>query len=291
MIRRLVALVLALASWAAQASPGIVITDDRGRHVELAAPARRIVTLSPSLTESVCALGACGRLVGVDRFSNWPDSVLALPRLGGLEDTPVERVVALKPDLVLAAGSVRVIERLESLGLRVVALEPRSFADMQRVLGQVAAALGDAPAGAVLWQRLQARMHAAAARVPPAQRGRSVYFEVASAPYAAGEASFVGETLAALGMKNIVPAALGTFPKLNPEFVVRAQPQVVMASARALADMGQRPGWASMTALRERQACGFEATAWDTMVRAGPRLADAAEAMAECLAGLERASR
>lgn len=289
-MRTLLSILLALASGLAQAA-GIVITDDRGRHIELPAPARRVVTLSPSLTESVCALGGCNRLVGVDRFSNWPDSVLALPRLGGLEDTPVERVVALKPDLVLAAGSVRVIERLESLGLRVAALEPRSFADMQRVLAQVGAALGDAPAGAALWQRLQARVHAAAARVPPAQRGRSVYFEVASAPYAAGEASFVGETLAALGMKNVVPAALGPFPKLNPEFVVRAQPQVLMASARALAEMGARPGWGAIGALRERQGCGFEAAAWDTMVRAGPRLADAAEAMADCLAGLERASR
>jgi iron complex transport system substrate-binding protein len=279
-------LLLALLLAAAPARAGIVVQDDRGRSVELPAAAQRIVTLSPSLTETVCALGACARLVGVDRYSNWPADIAALPRLGGLEDTQIERIVALKPDLVLAAGSIRAVDRLEALGLRVVTLEPRSLKDMQRVITQVALALGDAPAGTALWQRLQARLAAAAARVPPAQRGRTVYLEVASAPYAAGEASFVGEVLSQLGLSNVVPAHLGPFPQLNPEFVVRAQPQLVMASTRALAGMAQRPGWQAITALREQQACGFDAAPWDTLMRAGPRLADGAEAVADCLARL-----
>ena len=270
----------------ASAHAGVSVLDDRGHRIELPAPAQRVVTLSPSLTETVCALGACGRLVGVDRYSNWPAQVQQLPRLGGLEDTQIERIVALKPDLVLAAGSIRAIDRLEALGLRVLALEPRSLRDMQRVITQVALALGDAPAGAALWQRLQARLAVAAARVPAAQRGRSVYLEVASAPYAAGRASFVGEVLAQLGLVNIVPVDLGPFPKLNPEFVVRAQPQLVMATVRTLAEMPQRPGWSALDALREQQTCAFDAVPWDTLMRAGPRLADGAEAIADCLARL-----
>ena len=268
------------------AHAGIVVQDDRGRSVALPAAARRIVTLSPSLTETVCALGACARLVGVDRYSNWPADIAALPRLGGLEDTQIERIVALRPDVVLAAGSIRAVDRLEALGLRVVTLEPRSLRDMQRVITQVALALGDAPAGAALWQRLQARLAVAAARVPAAQRGRSVYLEVASAPYAAGRASFVGEVLAQLGLVNIVPVDLGPFPKLNPEFVVRAQPQLVMATVRTLAEMPQRPGWSALDALREQQTCAFDPAPWDTLMRAGPRLADGAEAIADCLARL-----
>jgi len=283
-LRRAVFTSLLLALLPARA--GTVVHDDRGRSVELPAAAQRIVTLSPSLTETVCALGACARLVGVDRYSNWPADIAALPRLGGLEDTQIERIVALKPDLVLAAGSIRAVDRLEALGLRVVTLEPRSLKDMQRVISQVALALGDTPAGAALWQRLQARLAAAAARVPVAQRGRKVYFEVASAPYAAGEASFVGEVLSQLGLSNVVPAHLGPFPQLNPEFVVRAQPALVMATARTLAEMPQRPGWSAIAALREHQTCGFEAAPWDTLMRAGPRLADGAEAVADCLARL-----
>jgi iron complex transport system substrate-binding protein len=279
------------AAAAAAGHPAVTVLDDRGRSVELPGPALRVVTLSPSLTETVCSLGACDRLVGVDRFSNWPASVRGLPQLGGLEDTPIERIVALKPDLVLAAGSIRAIDRLEALGLRVVALEAKSLRDTQRVIAQVALALGEPAAGDALWQRMRQRLGAAAARVPVGLRGHSVYFEVASVPYAAGEASFVGETLAQLGLRNIVPATMGPFPQLNPEFVVRAQPQLVMASARALAEMPSRPGWSAIAALRDHRSCGFAAAPWDTLVRAGPRLADGAEALADCLAALEPGTR
>jgi iron complex transport system substrate-binding protein len=276
-----------LLSWAGPAAATSIVVD-RGRTIELRAPPQRVVSLLPSLTETVCALQACGRLVGVDRFSSFPASVRTLPQLGGLEDTQIERLVALKPDLVLAAGSSRAIDRLEALGLRVVALEPKSLQDTERVILQVARVLGDAAAGPALWQAMQRRIDAAAARVPAAVRGQKVYFEVASAPYAAGEASFVGETLARLGMGNIVPAALGPFPKLNPEFVVRAQPDIVMATQRALAEMPARPGWATLRALREARQCGFASEPWDTLVRPGPRLAEGAELLADCLAGLAR---
>jgi iron complex transport system substrate-binding protein len=275
----------------AQTPVGPTLLDDRGVEHRLPAPPQRIVSLLPSLTETVCALQACKRLVGTDRYSNWPASVQALPKLGGLEDTQIERLVALKPDLVLVASSARAIDRLEALGLRVVVLEPRTLQDTERVIVQVARALGDAPAGPALWQQLQARVAAAAARVPLTLRGRKVYFEVASAPYAASEASFVGENLARLGMGNIVPAALGPFPKLNPEFIVRAQPDIVMATASALAEMPSRPGWAGLLALRERRSCGFAPQPWDTLVRAGPRLAEGAEFLADCLAGLAAGAR
>lgn len=281
------AILIALLAWAAAANAApIAVDDDRGRRVELPAVPQRVISLLPSLTETICALQACSRLVGIDRFSNWPASVLALPRLGGLEDTQIERIVALKPDLVFAAGSARAIDRLEALGLRVVALEPKSLQDTERVIGQVALALGDAAAGAALWQRMQARIDAAARRVPAALRGHKVYFEVASAPYAAGESSFVGETLARLGMGNAVPAALGPFPKLNPEYVVRAKPDIVMASASALAEMPGRPGWAALAALQNQRSCGFPTERWEVLIRPGPRLADAADILADCLQSL-----
>ena len=130
-------------------------------------------------------------------------------------------------------------------------------------------------------------MLAAAAHVPAALRGQRVYFEVDSAPYAAGAASFIGETLARLGLGNVVPAALGPFPRLNPEFVLRAQPDIVMAPQRSLQEMPLRPGWNTLRALRLRRSCGFDAEHYEVLVRPGPRMGEAALALADCLATLE----
>src|SRR5690606_5183911 len=95
--------VLALLACAAALLPAhaITITDDRGRILHLDAPPQRVVSLLPSLTESVCALQQCHRLVGVDRYSNWPEQVRGLPQVGGGIDPNVEAIVALRPDLVL----------------------------------------------------------------------------------------------------------------------------------------------------------------------------------------------
>lgn len=270
---------------ATAAHAAIRLQDDRGRSLTLAAPAERVVSLLPSLTETVCILRACDRLVGVDRFSNWPARVRQLPTLGGLEDTQIERLVALKPDLVLVARSARALDRLEALGVPVLALEPQTMRDTERAIRTIAQALGRAADGPKLAARFDARLAAAAARIPAAVRGHSVYLEVASTPHAAGAASFAGELLARIGLGNIVPSTLGAFPQLNPEFVLRADPFIVMATQAAVAEMPRRPGWGALAALREGRVCAFTAEAWDTLVRPGPRLADAAEAIADCIVG------
>lgn len=261
----------------------LTLRDDRGHAVTLPRAPQRIVTLLPSLTETVCVLEACDRLVGTDRYSDWPASIAALPRLGGLDDAQLERIVALKPDLVLASGSARVVERLEALGVPVLALEARTLVDAQRVMRVVGRALGREAAAQAQVQRIQQRLQALAAGVPAGWRGRQAYFEVSASPHAAGTASFIGELLAALGVGNIVPAELGPFPKLSPEYVVRARPELMLGSRRAVEAMAARPGWAALPALREGRVCGFDEAAYDTLVRPGPRLADAAAHLQQCL--------
>ena len=263
----------------------IQVTDDRGVVVKLAQTPQRIVSLLPSLTESICELGQCQRLVGVDRYSNWPMAVTKLPQVGGGLDPNIEAIVALKPDVVLMATSSRASERLEALGVKVVALEPKSHADVQRVLIKIGQVL-DIPedVGAKrLWRFIDAGVSAAAQSLPAKAKGTRVYFEVNRAPFAAGETSFIGETLTRLGAKNIIPAVLGPFPKINPEFVVRANPDVIMVGLRNSAGMELRPGWAGMRALREKRLCVFSLEDSDVLVRPGPRMAEAARIMAQCL--------
>ena len=289
MARRLMQWLLAwlMAGAALPALATVTVTDDRGQPLTLPRPAQRIVSLLPSLTEGLCALDACGRLVGVDRFSNWPAQVRQLPQLGGLEDTTIERLVRLQPDLVVAAVSARALGRLQALGIPVLALEPKSLADTRRVLEVLAQTVGKPGEGERLWAQIDQGVSAAAARVPAALRGQAVYFEVASAPYAAGASSFVGELLTRLQLGNVVPAALGPFPKLNPEFVLRAQPAIVMASARAVAEMPARPGRSGLRALQAGRSCGFAEARYEMLVRPGPRLAEAAGVIADCLVQLD----
>ena len=126
-------------------------------------------------------------------------------------------------------------------------------------------------------------MQVAAQSLPARFRTKRVYFEVNGAPYAAGEASFIGETLSRLGVQNIVPASLGPFPLINPEFVVRADPDVIMVGDVNFAGMAERPGWSGMRAIALQQVCVFTPAQADMLVRPGPRMADGARLMAQCL--------
>ena len=110
-----------------------------------------------------------------------------------------------------------------------------------------------------------------------------MYFEVSRGPYGAGESSFIGETLTRLGVKNIVPASLGPFPRLNPEFVVRANPDLIMMGNRSMQSMVPYPGWDTIKAVREQRVCVFGPDDSDTVVRPGPRMAEATRLMAQCI--------
>jgi iron complex transport system substrate-binding protein len=253
-------------------------------HSNQIAPPARVISLLPSLTESVCALGQCHRLVGVDRYSNYPESVKKLPQMGGGIDPNIEAVVALRPDIVLMAPSAKGHQRLRELGVRVLLLEPKTKADVQRSL----TTLGELfklppPTGAQrVWRDIEQGIAAAARQVPPAVRGQTVYIE-AGAPYAASEASFVGELLHDLGMRNSVPASLGAFPALNPEFIVTANPAFIMGGQAGLADMAARPGWGKLAAIRTGQVCAMTALEGDMVMRPGPRMVQAAQWMVKCL--------
>lgn len=272
------ALLLALASLAQAAT----VTDDRGAAVSLAQAPRRIVTILPSLGEIVCELGACDRLVGVDDYADWPASVRSLPRVGGV-DPDIERIVALKPDLVLLNATSRAIPRLQELGITVFGVDLKTFADLHRALLNVGQLL-QVPAGPVVWDAIERSIAGAARRLPPGVRGTTVYFEVSNGPYAASESSHIGELLSALGVVDIVPARLGSVPKLNPEFVVRADPQVIIVAAGAVQPVSQRPGWNRIRAVRDGRVCELSRDESDVVVRLGPRLARAAQVLVGCLA-------
>jgi iron complex transport system substrate-binding protein len=276
----LVSMLLLLGA-AARAAGEIV--DDAGQRTRLDAAPARVVSLLPSLTETVCALGACERLVGVDRYSNWPASVQKLPQLGGGLDPNIEAVVAARPDVVLIGTSSRAAVRLRALGLKVVALEPRTRADQRRVTRLLGRLLRVDGADALV-QRIDDGVAAAAAALPGAARGRRVYYEVDAAPHAAGRGTFIDELLQALGLVNIIDAGLGPYPRINPELVVRADPDLVMVSQQGADRAGAPPRLGAAARAAGGHVCEFDAAQRDILVRPGPRMPEAARLMADCAA-------
>ncbi len=252
---------------------------------------QRIVTMSPSLTDAVCALGHCEQLVGTDRYSNGPGAVAALPKVGGLADVQIERIVTLRPDMVLLGPLNRAAERLTALGVPVQVFDSRTHADLKRMLLALGVSLGEEARAADLVQRIDAEIDAAARRMSATLRGRSVFIEVASGPYAASDKSFIGETVARLGLANIISGELGLFPKINPELVVRRAPDLIIGPRASLANLADRPGWAGLPALRRQQVCMFDAEQWELIASPGPRLGEASQLLADCLLALPTAAR
>jgi iron complex transport system substrate-binding protein len=277
----LLSIAVCFSFFTSSASASITIKDDRDIEVRLTSPAQRVVSMLPSLTESVCALGKCSVLVGVDRFSNWPKSVDTLPRLGGITDANIEGIVRLKPDLVLLEKSSPLISRLQSLGITVAVFDVRSMVDVQRTLRQLDIVLGSTESG-VVWDRIQLDIARANRALSPSQKAARVYFEVNSAPFAAGKTSFIGELLDRLGMQNIATEKMGAFPKINPEFVVQSRPDLIMTTEASPKQLAQRPGWKSIPAIEANRVCFFLAAQSDVLVRPGPRMGEAAGLIADC---------
>jgi iron complex transport system substrate-binding protein len=110
-----------------------------------------------------------------------------------------------------------------------------------------------------------------------------VYFEVNPAPFAAGRSSFIGEILTQLNLVNIIPESLGPFPKINPEFVVQAKPDVILLTESTVNDIQKRPGWSLIPAVKTNRICSFTLDQNDVLVRPGPRMGEAALIISQCI--------
>ncbi len=260
----------------------VSVADDRGVVVVFDKPPQRIVSLLPSITESVCALGKCSTLVGVDRFSNWPKSIQDLPKLGGMGDINIERIVQLKPDVVLLEKASPVAARLNGLGIKTFTLDVKSMSDEERALQKLDLVLGTSESGRV-WHQIQKEIMRANKQLLTKGENIRVYFEVNPAPFAAGSNSFIGEILTQLDLVNIIPKSLGPFPKINPEFVVQAKPDVILLTESTVADIQKRPGWNSIPAVSKNRICAFTGDQNDVLVRPGPRMGEAAIIISSCI--------
>jgi len=271
-----------LAAAAADGGPAFPVTlrDDRGVPVTVTSEPRRIVALLPSHTETLVALGVGARVVGVDDFSDQPAGAPVVPRLGGLYDVHVEELMSLRPDLVLASESCSAAPRLEQGGLAVWGGSARTFDDVFRVIRAVGALVGRSDEAARLAGRIARDVDDVEGRVRGLGRVR-VYYELDSALYSAGPASFIGVLLAKAGGQNIVPPELGEFPQLSAEAVITSNPTVILGVS--LDEAAARPGWGAIDAVRQGRVYRLPRAESALVNRPGPRIADGLRALARRL--------
>jgi iron complex transport system substrate-binding protein len=256
------------------------IADDLKRTVVLAAEPRRIVALLPSHTETLFALGVGDRVVGVDDFSDYPEAATHLPKLGGLYDARLESLLSLEPDLVLMSEASRSIQPLERAGATVWAGSASTFDDVFRVIEAIGRLVGRAARARAMTAAIRDQIDGverAAHRGPPP----TVYFELDATPYAAGAPSFIGGLIARAGGINIVPSELGEFPKLNPEWIIARDPDVILGASRE--ELLGRPGWAALSAIRNHRTYSLSEEERRTIVRPGPRLGEGLRSLAALL--------
>ena len=283
-----VSLWLTFVAWPVSAS--VVVTDDAGRTVELAQPARRIVSLAPHVTEMVYAAGAGGRLVGTVQFSDFPPPAKQVARVGGYSGFDLEAIIALNPDLVIGWPSGNPgtqLDKLKAIGVPLYLSEPRHVDDVATTIERIGALAGT-PAARKEAETLRAGF--AALRAHYGQKEAvSVFYQVWDDPlYTVNGEHIISDVIRLCGGRNVFADLPLLAPHVDVEAVLKANPDVVVASGMAT----ERPEWLDrwrrwpqIAAVRHNRLFVIPP---DIIQRASPRLLEGAKEMCRALDSARR---
>ena len=270
----------------------LTLTDGLGREVKLDGPAQQVVSLAPSNTEILFAVGAGSQVVGRDEFSDYPAEAASVASVGGsMGQYSVEAIVALKPDLVLAAeiNTPELVKQLEDLGLTVYYLKnPLTLEEMYTNLGIVGQLTGHDVTELV--DSLKARVKAVDDKLATITDKPVVFYEIdatdASKPYSYGPGTFGDLLIQRAGGANLVTLAgiTDSYPQVSLEQIVATNPGIIILGDSmwgvTVDSVLAHPGWEGLDAVKNNQIFAFD----DNLVsRPGPRLVDGLEQLAKLL--------
>ncbi|HUS66797.1 MAG TPA: helical backbone metal receptor, partial [Kofleriaceae bacterium] len=261
------------------------VTDGQGRMVRVPERVTRVVALAPSATEIVYALGAGPAVVGLDRFSDYPPETKQVEKVGGDVEPSLERIVALKPDVVFTAttaNTLATVRALERLGIAVYVSRPDSVEEVYRDVRGIADALGRHEAGVRLTDEMRARIERVRAAHAEGPRVPTLLVVWAEPLVVVGKGSHVAELLAIAGGRNVAGDAEQPFPTYSVERVLARAPEVLIVGTHAegAPPMRSLERLTTLPAVRNRR---IHLVDGDLMFRPGPRLPDGAEAIARVL--------
>jgi len=278
------------APTATPAPEPIKLTDGLGRTIELAAPAQRIVSIAPSNTEILFAVGAGQQVVGREELSDYPAEAKNVTSIGSVfQKINTEAIVALKPDLVLAAeiNSPEQVKALEDLKLTVYYLpNPKTFDDLYANLAAVGKLTGRSAEAARLNESLKARYDAVIQKLAQAKETPTVFYEIDATdptkPYTSGPGTFIDLVIRLAGGKNIGAELKDAFAQISSEELVKQNPNIILLGDALYGvtpeSVAQRPGWSALSAVKDQQVFAFD----DNLIsRPSPRLIDGLEQMAK----------
>lgn len=270
----------------------IDVKDGLQREVKLAGPAKRIVSLAPSNTEILYAIGAGQQVVGRDEFSDYPAEVKSVASVGGSNGKfNLEAIAALKPDLVLVSelSSPDLVKSLEQLNLTVYYLNnPLDLNGMYTNLLIVAQLAGKQTQADTLIQSLKQRVTVVTGKLASSAAKPKVYYELdgtdPAKPYTAGPGSFMDNLISLAGGQNVASGLKDAYAIISPEVLVAQNPDIIILGDAAYGttpdSIGKRPGWESIAAVKNNKIYPFD----DNLVsRPSPRLVDGLEALAKIL--------
>jgi iron complex transport system substrate-binding protein len=283
MLRPAAALLLVLLLAPAAA----VVTDQTGRSVAVELPARRIVSLVPSVTEIVFAIGGQDRLVGVTDFCDYPPAAKQKPSVGGMVAPSLEVLASLKPDLVVATSEGNREEtytQIERMRIPVYLVDPTTVAGVLDLVSRVGRLTGREEAAARLAASLDARVRALTARVATRPRPRVLYVLWPDPLIVPGRGSLVSELLSLAGGASVTADVADRYPRYGLEAAIASSPEViVLASHGSGQSLMSRDKWARFSSLPAVKAGRLYTVDGSVMHRYGPRVVDGLEQLARLI--------
>jgi iron complex transport system substrate-binding protein len=288
-VARLVAALLALAPVGAGAA--VTVTDDAGRRVTVQQPARRVISMAPHATELLFAAGGGKQVVGAMNYSDYPEAAKTIPLVGSNSVIDMERVLALKPDLVVVwhtGNTVRQIAQIEALGVPVFHSEPRRLGQVADNIERLGQLLGTQTQAAGAARALRARLAGLEARYA----GRSpvtVFYQIWDQPlYTLNDAQIASDAIRVCGGRNVFGNLKVVAPEVSIEAVLAADPEAIMAGRRhdpANPGLKLWEPYKTMTAVKRGNLLTVNG---ELLTRPGPRTVEGAARLCEALDGVRR---
>jgi iron complex transport system substrate-binding protein len=279
------ALVLAVLALFAAPAGALAVRDMLGRSLTLPALPERVVSLDPSVTEIIFAVGGAARLAGVTDYCDYPAAARAKPHVGDLLAPSLEAIVALRPDLVIATtegNSHETVEALERVGVRVYLTTASRLADVGALIDRIGELTGQTVAAAALRDRLDRRVGAVRRAVAGRSRPRVLYVLWPDPLLVPGRGTLLGELIGVAGGESVTAGDATEYPRLSLEAAVARRPDVVVVANHG---GGGAPveRWSALEAVLAARAARVASVDGNLLHRHGPRIADGLEALARLL--------